>query len=114
MKKQFFTLGILISIIFYSCSATSAVKRFRCYNYSDIHGNYKLRPWKTIHFYAYLKHGYSASSADIHVSYSKSVSCTNTFGTGKSKTMRKSCTNWSFRRSKTLRYKIVCLRKSKP
>ena len=108
MKKQSLTLGILISIVFYSCSATSVVRRFYCKTASDIHGTYKLSPWKTIHFYTYMQHGYTARRGNIHVSHSKSVSCTVTFGTGTSKTMRKSCTNWAFARRKTLRYRIVC------
>ena len=106
MKIQFFTLGVLISIIFYSCSAVSRTKHFSCRNDNDITGKYKLSPWKTIHFKVHFKNSRPSFVGNIHVSHPKSVSCTFIYSGGSF--LSKSCTNWSFSRHKTLKYKMSC------
>ena len=108
MKTQYFTLSILIYIIFYfySCSAVSRTKHITCKerNY-HINGKHKLSPWKTIRFKVHFKHRRRIPGV-IHIAHSKYVSCTLTYNDGLFLT--KSCTNWSFARRKTLKYRIKC------
>ena len=102
-------MGILINVIFYSCSAVSRTKHMTCKNDRDIHGIHKLSPWKTIEFKVYFKNGLKTEHGYVHIKHSKSVSCTDGQEFFDFKT--KSCANWSFRRRKTLRYKVVCIRR---
>ena len=106
MKIQFFTVGFLINIIFYSCSAASHVKRVVCRNDNDIYGRYKLASWRTVEFRLYLKNGRTVTSGNIHVSRSKNVSCTWPYS-GR-KYISKSCTNWNFSRRRTFSYTMRC------
>ena len=106
MKIQFFTLGILINIIFYSCSAVSSVKHVVCRNDNDITGKYKLSPWKTVEFKVHFKNDRSSVDGNVHVSHSRNVSCTYGFATFKY--ISKSCTNWHFIRGQTLKYRMRC------
>ena len=110
MKRQFFILGILINIIFYSCSAVSRTKHISCKDDRDISGRYKLSPWQTIEFKLHFKNGRSSLDGNVHVSHSRSVSCT--YGHSSSgRFISKSCTNWHFTRRHTLKYRMRCSRK---
>ena len=48
-----------------------------------------------------------AINGDIHITHSRSVSCTLLFGHG-DKMITKSCTNWHFTRHETLKYRLDC------
>ena len=110
MKIQLVTLVILINMLFYSCSAVSRLKSFSCRNDDYIYGRYKLSPWKTVEFRLYFKnHRPAASDGAIDVTHPKSVSCTWLFG--HRQMLTRSCTNWSFRHHKTLKYRMQCSRK---
>ena len=74
MKRQFFTLDILIYIILYSCSAVSSKKYIVCRKGDNyITENYRLSPWKTVEFKAYFKNGYLPLIGSASMSYSRSV-----------------------------------------
>ena len=109
MKRQLLIWGILINVIFYSCSAVSTRRHIFCYNGLDVHGSYKLSAWKTVELKTHYRNHLKPSDGWVHVSHSKSVSCTGDYNFRKIKT--KSCTNWSLHR-KTIRYRVVCYRPS--
>ena len=110
MKRQLLILGILINVIFYSCSAVSTRRHIFCYNGLDIHGSYKLSAWKTVELKTHYRNRLDPTNGWVNVRHSKSVTCTGDWDFENIKT--KSCTNWSLLR-KTIRYKVVCFRKPK-
>ena len=107
MKRQLFILGILINVMFYSCSAVSRTRHVVCKKNDYMHGGrYKLSPWKTIQFKLYFKNSRTATDGNIHIYKSKHVSCTS--GVTVRNFISKSCTNWNFSRRKTLQYRMYC------
>ena len=104
LKIPFFTLGILINVLFYSCSAVSRIKHVTCRTGDrHIYGNYKLSPWKTIEFRLHFKR---RKPKGLYLNPSKGVTCTGSLTTRKYIT--KSCTNWHFSRRKKIKFRMDC------